>query len=298
MISAKTLIQSILGYVKIKKLVKQYAGHQLIFVGAPGIGDQCIACANMHEYLRKIGSEQYAVVCNGSVGFIYREMGIDSIVALSKSYIWNIRSAYLYNSFYEKKISKMIEKGVLCIVDVKYYQKKQCAECDAVDIIKKNAFHLDSKTNPKLHIIKNSIGKVGNASSPFIIVNPYSGSMKIQTGVFEAIVKDFLKSGYKVYCNVAGDQVPLRDTIELRCSVQELYDLAGDAEYIISVRSGILDYILANCRRIIAVYDKQEFYRLYSLKTWKSECKIWEFINNSNVQNEIRGALWEDGFYE
>ena len=298
MIPIKTILQSILGFRKIKKLIKQYAGYHLIFIGAPGIGDQCVACAHLHEYIKKVAYKKYAIVCNEKVGYVYREININSIIALSKSEIWNIRSSYLFNSFFGKKINKMIDNGSLCIVDVKYYQKKNNADGDAISIIRKYAFHLDNEILPEVHRISFNSKKRMDDLSPFIIINPYSGSMKIQSDVFEPVIQFFESRGYKVFCNVTGSQVPLQDTIELRCSVQDLYEMAEKAEMVFSIRSGILDYIIGNCKRIIAVYDSQEFRRLYSLLSWKSECVVLELMNNDNIQSDVREALLEELLYE
>ena len=103
-----------------------------------------------------------------------------------------------------------------------------------------------------------------------------------------------LKSkGLTVYCNVCGNQKIIKGTLPLSCSVQQLYAIVSRADIVISIRSGILDYIVSQCKKIIAIYEDEGFYHFYSLDAWKAKAKIYEirYKNDNQALTEIKAII-------
>ncbi len=89
-----------------------------------------------------------------------------------------------------------------------------------------------------------------------IIINPYSNSLKGKgIEIYQDIANLCIKKGYNVYTNVLPNQKELKGTKRLDCKLDELYYISQDAKAIISVRSGVLDYLGFTNTHIIAVYD-------------------------------------------
>ncbi len=85
---------------------------------------------------------------------------------------------------------------------------------------------------------------------------------------FEAIARGLAGAGYRVYSNVVRDQPPLPGTAELRCSLPELLEIAAHIPFIVSVRSGVLDFLVKTDVPMFAVYSGDEGRDMYTLTAW------------------------------
>lgn len=122
-----------------------------------------------------------------------------------------------------------------------------------------------------------------------VLINPYSNSQKAKNALFESIVETLTKSGYEVYTNVSSEyEQPLSGTKPLKISLNELYYFASNCALVISIRSGLLDFLANSGGRFLAIYSneaKKEFRIAYNLSEWKGRSSFKEF--NSDQQDEI-----------
>ncbi len=113
-----------------------------------------------------------------------------------------------------------------------------------------------------------------------VVLNPYSNSTHYpaeKRRVLENLAAKLRELGYTVYTNTVKDQLPVRGTRELRCSLAQMYDLAGRIPLVISVRSGLLDYLVPSGANIYAIYFKNGITpALFNLAAWGCSGKIRE----------------------
>ena len=104
------------------------------------------------------------------------------------------------------------------------------------------------------------------------ILNPYSYStFEASFNVYEEITDELNKKGYAVYTNVIKDQKPVKGSQELRCTIEELFELACKSDMIISARSGILDYLAPSDINMFVIYENcsERLRNMYHLDNWK-----------------------------
>lgn len=112
-----------------------------------------------------------------------------------------------------------------------------------------------------------------------VILNPYS----ISTGdadkaLFEVICAYLTAQGFVVYTNVVGTQQAIYGSKELRCPLSELYAIAKEIPMIVSIRSGILDFLAPSDTDMFVIYENcsPKWERMYHLHSWKCTGRIKE----------------------
>lgn len=86
-----------------------------------------------------------------------------------------------------------------------------------------------------------------------VILSPYAKSVtELKNTVWKQIIENFHKKGYQCYTNVAGDEVPLPDTIAISPKIAEIKSVVERAGTFIGIRSGLCDILrTANARKIV-----------------------------------------------
>ena len=115
-----------------------------------------------------------------------------------------------------------------------------------------------------------------------VIINTYSVSMNIDKSIFDDIVAILKRNHMEVYTNVTGKGKALEETIPLTCTIEELYCLTKRVKFMISIRSGLLDFLQGNGAAYIVLYnDKTEwdknFRKAYDMEGWQSESRIYQY---------------------
>ncbi len=116
-----------------------------------------------------------------------------------------------------------------------------------------------------------------------IIINPYSYSLRSkEIEIYQKIANICLNKGYNVYTNVLPNQKELVGTKRLDCKLDELYWIAPKAKMVISVRSGVLDFLGFTDANILAVYDGiiGPFKGVYSMKQFNKDTIYEVFLDN------------------
>ena len=123
------------------------------------------------------------------------------------------------------------------------------------------------------------------------IINPYSYSMYTSLPLFEKLAKELKKKGYVVYTNVVKGQKVVEGTFELNCDLRELYSISKQIPLIVSLRSGILDYLIPSSINMFVVYNKWKVSFIqdedYSLDEWQPKGFVCEAHSNNMSDDEI-----------
>lgn len=122
------------------------------------------------------------------------------------------------------------------------------------------------------------------------IINPYSYSMHPSSSLYEDICQVLIQRGFVVYTNVIGNQQCIKGTKELHCSIEELFSIAAQIPLVVSVRSGILDYLIPANVNMFVIYEnwncvcqgatQRDIAKNYSLKEWLPQGEVKELYWN------------------
>lgn len=130
------------------------------------------------------------------------------------------------------------------------------------------------------------------------IINPYSYSMHPSSSLYEDLCRVLIQRGFVVYTNVVGNQQCVKGTKELRCSIDELFSIAAQIPLVVSVRSGILDYLIPANANMFVIYEnwnsacqgtiQRDIAKNYSLKEWSPRGVVKElYWNERNDESKI-----------
>jgi len=123
------------------------------------------------------------------------------------------------------------------------------------------------------------------------ILNPYSYSMYTPKSLFDVLASELRKCNFIVYTNVVGEQKEIEGTIPLRCDLQELYSIAKEIPLIVSLRSGILDFLVPSKINMFVIYGKWKLDYIqdvdYTMEEWKTQGAYREVSTKSTTNEEI-----------
>lgn len=283
----KIFLLSILGLIKMQKLIKKNKDYCLIIDCHISIGDQCFILSCCHEFIKNQNAK--IVICEKRIEIAKKfDISENDIISLKEKTILQIRYA-VHNYFFKYIINKWQKKGAIIITSPWFYVdsilRNSSLKLSIMDIIKHGAFKLNDNVKPQYPIVTYIEPKV-TINKPYIIINPYSGSSNISIDIFSKLGVLLNKMGYTVYCNLAPNQEPIKNTIPLSISIDELFNIAKDATCIISIRSGILDYIISNCKKMYVLYENNGYFNFFSLKSWQTNCKLYEHIYQESITPE------------
>ena len=128
------------------------------------------------------------------------------------------------------------------------------------------------------------------------ILNPYSTSMNFSLGLYENICQSLINRGYVVYTNIIGSQQTIKGSKPLSCSIYELYNIACEIPLIVSIRSGILDFIISSGINMFVLYEikssqEEQIANHYTLSEWGPHGKLEEIILTPNSEIDIISKL-------
>ncbi len=141
-----------------------------------------------------------------------------------------------------------------------------------------------------------SISDFESNKDRIVIINPYSGGRTICECVdlLNRIADVLKRRGYIVFSNIVGDQEPLEGTYPLRCGLLELYSIVDMIPMMVSVRSGIMDWLISTRAKKFVVYNAKikKGFELFALSAW-GECNCKEVHMAQMNDEEIMGAFEE-----
>ncbi|MCD7907599.1 MAG: hypothetical protein LUH04_07945, partial [Clostridium sp.] len=128
-----------------------------------------------------------------------------------------------------------------------------------------------------------------------VILCPYATvTTCVSKDFFEQLAAQIQKMGIDVYTNVVGQQISIKNTIELRCSLKEIHALGNQGYTIIGLRSGLLDLLVYTYSKLIAIYpDEKSYNQFFSLKMLpETKAQFYELTVQSNIRETIDYILY------
>lgn len=157
-------------------------------------------------------------------------------------------------------------------------------------------------SQPTVKIV--SIDDFDRKKDRICIVNPYSQSMAFSESLFEKICMELKNKNFIVYTNIVGNQKEIKGTFPLRCNIEELYTIACKIPLVVSIRSGILDYLIPSNVNMYVVYetwkgafnavDPLNIAKHCSLKEWQPKGLVQEvYMEKESDESKILYELDE-----
>jgi len=135
--------------------------------------------------------------------------------------------------------------------------------------------------------------------SQAILLNASSFSTQSESvkKTLEACAQSLSNQGFHVFMNVVGDESPLPFTQPLRCSFEEFYLISLQTKCLISLRSGLLDFVASSSCPIVCLYDEKPEHRfLYidmPLSMWQRSAPTLDLLNGSDSLTQIEAFVSE-----
>lgn len=271
----------------VKRIAKKNSDYTIAIMYGTGIGDLCLSIAYLQEfkahYQRKIclvasSTLKELVFCYGGYDklvFISKQQTNDMIFMLLKHFRWR---------WFERKFNNY----EIIYTNPWYYQEMSSSQnCFVLDILKKNVYRIDSDIC-QIPRIPLSEGDCKTENYKKILINGFSNSTVIDIQIFDKLILYFKKLGYVVYSNCINESsFCFNNTERLVSDIFNLYSIANKFDYILSVRSGIIDFLASAKTKFILLYEHNNYLPLYSIKQWPNVDAIELYYDDENLMRKI-----------
>lgn len=301
------------GFFAMMYLRDHYEGD--IVVLGPAIGDDVYGLAYLKSF-KALSNNRIVLVGSASRRVLYETYhdAFDELCLFEKDdALWRKINLYYQTSRFLIKQGQKI--NIYSTIPIYYLSLDKNQGRDALDIIRNDLLHIGNKAIIEYpHIKHEAVQAIENfdvIKDKIVVLNPYSGSMIwVDNNLFERIAVFLTSKGFYVYTNVVGEQSPIKGTQPLNCSIYELYAICNHIPFVISVRSGIIDFCVTAKSNFLVYYFSmktkafqplQGFYNTYTLSAWQTnnvvEC-IFEsqedayrdFLNFYNNMQSLRST--------
>lgn len=278
----KKLSRLIKGCVTIGRIIKKNNNFKVFYVYGKGIGDVCIETAYLQPFMKSNKIHGKVIVRENLVN-IAKQMQVEDVMSID-DYTATCIEESMHNIHTKSFYYNLLRKEKIFILDPWFYADnyiRRIAGISATKVVKNVALNIHDdnykKICPVVTYNENTI------EGSFVIINPYSNSMNLDLNVWNDSINFLKNKGYSVYTNVTKTQKELPGTKRLEVTIEALYNLASKAELIISIRSGIIDYIISNSKNMIVVYEGYNFRDFYSLDEWEDEINLKQIVDNGEI---------------
>ena len=280
-----------------KKQMKKNPDACLAFIPECGIGDFIISIAYLKSF-KEQANKKIILYIGDSKSLRYlinfyqsydevKYLKIKKMKKISKAGICMKKWSW-YEKYHNKRKMIIISPWPYVNEGLLYFKKLNCLDLFADTVFRfVDTYEIDY---PKLKFKTFTDNKK-------VLFNISSYSSKISNDLFFPIVEYFQSLGYEIYTNCINENsFCLPNTKPYIASINDLIENIKQFEYIISVRSGILDLLASSKVKQIVIYENHRFINLYSLKMWKcmdvlemlpTEPKMMEkiktFVNNNST---------------
>ena len=279
---------------------KRVYKNDIIFFATSGIGDICYAFAFIDEIKRKNNKEITVITRKGTVDVVRAYDAIDRVVVLNRLSERIIKILLVApQKYYPNLFNNGVNESPLfsCNQWFLYSSNIMRIANDYIEVQRKLIYNLDedariSYPNVSKHL-EEGLKKIYGGS---VIINAESNSLSIK-GLdlyLEKIIAFCNANQITVFTNVIQGKEPLAGTLPLACTVEELYNIGQIAGVVVSIRSGILDFLIGNGGRYLAFYNNEWnnlWFKAYSLKAWKSNSRIHEITVDLSKQSEQENEI-------
>lgn len=249
----------------------------ITLIGFWGIGDCCYELAYIDDFKKQVNKKIRVVAFKNKAAIFEFYKSIDKVSLTSKK-------AALYFAEFGKKCANN-QNHLIYIAHMGYSGKFPDKMKAAYGLE-----HVDKLTFPvvnevKTNVIINSI--IVNAKS-----NWYSSS-KIERFMVE-LIKCAQNKGLHIYVNS-----PLPDNLKSKNNVEEVfwdleyfYNAAKQVKAVISIRTGLLDFIINSNANVFCLYDKTEngnwLFEVFNLDTWNCrDARIFQYFVEDIIPEDI-----------
>ena len=242
------------------------------------IGDSIYGLSCIENIKKKYGFVY--VIGNEKYKDIFDSYGcIDELILINDKSEYDKIECFLNSPFLSRRAKKYkIFNTNPCIYPELLYGCKE----DAISLIARRilGFDYEGVSYHKLGEIKvEAIKGFYDNCHRIVVINPYSTSVSfVDMELYKGICKLLSIRGFYVYTNVVGNQKAIDGSMELRCSITELYSIARHISLVVSVRSGILDLLAASGVGMFVIYENcnKNFQNMYRLSGWKTISRLRE----------------------
>lgn len=282
--------------------VKKRYKNTLVFLNFSAIGDTLYGMSFLHEIRKKDPSKKIVVAVFDKYRRIAESYGsCDEILLIpNKGFRWFCYKSLIANIGNAEKLWK---DGIV-VIPWGIMEKRKDDDSDFLSAIQ-YAFGLNPETAIQYHALQAapvlSIPDFDLCCHKIVVLNPYSVSVKLSPNeftFFEDACVLLKQMGYIPYTNVVSNQKPVKGSLPLRCSLEEFLGVARKIPFIVSLRSGILDFVMKTDVNMFVIYNRTWHYDWYRLEKWKCHGKYKEINieNNFDLQtllNSLREYVGE-----
>ena len=267
-----------------EKIIRLKISHpdSILFIALSGIGDVCYSLSVLDK-LKKERNKKVVLLTSEYTSYLGGcYASVDETVVLTPEEECAFRRVFnkADGIFVYNKIS--LKTGIFnCFpLTEKSYNKLKKENKSYIRILSEAVGKKDTK--PAYPVVKSEIAAKVFFENPekTVLINPGSNSLSFDNNdIFIKITDALISKGYTVYTNVVGDQKALPHTVQLRCSIEELYALSKEVKLFVSIRSGIVDFCISSGGSFLVLYDDSwngDFKRAYTLHSWKTDSLIYE----------------------
>ena len=271
----------------IKFFIKDKNEPYAIFLCLSGIGDTVQDLAYINELKKENNVTTYVYASEKLKDVVSSYDGIDNLIL----YKVNDKTCSLIRNItlFPHIAKKLLEHHIYTFFE--FHKFNEGEENKAIyDVLYQNSKEiLKLKSNtiiyPKVRDIDVTSIKSFESGQKIALLNPYSNSMAVKDErVFINIAKQLKEKNYIIYTNITPNQKPVDGTIGLTCSLEELYNISKQADLIVSIRSGVLDYIVSSDINMFVIYQcSPSFFERFHMTNWKRKGVIKEFYIDNNI---------------
>ena len=299
------IIRACLYYLPTKmyllRLIKANPNKTILVIPQSSMGDASIAMAYSYKSKKPL-----LVLAHQKNSFFLSNYQIQS------TFIWLSDKAMkkfdyfsgVIRHFTSGKIIECMKDGDLVFGHQSAYilTRKHClsSELSALGIIRDFGFFAHPNdmpiyaSIPKIENTKITKWFDNNRNIKKVFINNCSDSSEgIDEISMNRLIDGFVKLNYKVFINeipkdnMNGEVCFDNSIVKLPCTMSELFYISSTFDFIVSLRSGVLDILAGQNKNIIAIHTKKEWFNLYKMEHWKNGAKDYLFKGKETVDDII-----------
>lgn len=290
-------IKNIYAMIFLKRILKRKKQNEVVIPLATQLGDSIYGVAFIDAFKQKYPDKFVVVIGQKKYENIFRSYAsIDKLILINSPKQYKYIDAYIRAPYIS---GKGLKYGVIPTIPLFYKNIFKEKNIDTLYQLRKSFGVMDnapiSYHNVELTDIK-VIHDFESKKNRIAILNPYSTALfNANIDLFKILCNVLTDAGYIVYTNVIKGQKEITGSLRLNCSLEELFSIAKGVPVIVSVRSGILDYLIPSGINIFAIYDNcfERWIKMYNIKSWNGSGQVKEIYrpkkeDYQNVADDLK----------
>lgn len=271
----------------IKKIKKRNPEYSIVISDGTGIGDLCFSLSYLPDFRSRLNKKILLVLSENLRDIVACFKGYDKLLFFSKKQISDFR--YVLNRHIKWKwYEENFANNEVIFTYARYYSiVKNKSEKNILDILLNDIYRLQVHRYFQYPVVPaRTVEHLQEGKK--ILFNLSSNSSEISVETFNKILKFFQDRKYIMYTNCVKDSdVCLFKTNRLQLSIFQLYSISDQFDYVVSVRSGILDFIASKAKKHIVLYEHNNFLPLYTMKQWPGVDALEMYYDDPDLMEKI-----------